>query len=304
MNIRHLHSSTGHRSALYALTKGRHSEEIFSAGGDGWIVAWNSADPEIGRVVANIETQIFSLCHLPDQQLLVAGDMNGGVYWIDLCNTANTRGIQHHKKGVYSLCYLGLTSLLSAGGDGVLSHWDSAAQKVTDSLHLSNKALRCVVFYEKSRILAVGDSNGHIFILDADSLAIVSKIEMAHKNSVFSLAFSPDGQYLFSGGRDAMLQCWDIELGEPRKKLELPAHWFTINHIAFSPDGSLFATASRDKTFKLWDAKDLRLLKVVDTVKFGSHNHSVNRLLWLSDQRLVTCSDDRSVMFWELSKND
>jgi WD40 repeat protein len=300
MTPRLLHTCTGHRAALYALAPGRTPDELLSAGGDGWVVAWDLRDPDIGKVIANVQGQVFSMCHLVDRSLLVLGDMLGGVYWIDLRDTTLVKGVQYHKKGVYAFCPLDNGSLLSLGGDGMLSRWDPTTQRVTEGLHLSNKALRSVTFHAATRTLAVGDSNGHIFLLDADSLALRHRIESAHANSVFALAFYPDGKRLLSGGRDAMLRAWNLEHGTPSKEHELPAHWYTINDITFSPDGAHFATASRDKTFKIWESATLRLLKVADTLRSGTHNHSVNRLLWPSDHLLATCSDDRSMMLWQI----
>ena len=78
---------------------------------------------------------------------------------------------------------------------------------------------------------------------------------------------------------------------------EQPAHWYTLNHLAFSPDGALFATASRDKTIKIWDAQTFSLLKTIDTIRYGGHINSVNRLLWLPEA-LLSVSDDRTMKIW------
>ena len=77
---------------------------------------------------------------------------------------------------------------------------------------------------------------------------------------------------------------------------------FTINHLAFSPDGRLLATCSMDKSIKLWDADTLALLRVVDRARHAGHGTSVNKLFWPGTQnRLVSCSDDRSLAVWQVS---
>lgn len=295
MEITRTHISTGHRAAIYALAPGHDSRHILSAGGDGWVVEWNLDDPETGKVVANAETQVFSLCSFPEKKLVVAGNMNGGVHWIDLAHPDRTRNIQHHQKGVYDIQALG-NWLFTAGGEGILTRWSLQEGRAKDSFHLSNKALRTIAVSETRNEMAVGASDGAIYLLEADTLALKIKLPGAHGHSVFTLAYSPNRRYLLSGGRDAMLRVWDLE-NDLALVSEQPAHWYTINHLVFAPDGRHFATASRDKTIKIWDAESFQLMKVLDTIRDGGHINSANRLLWLPGC-LVSGSDDRSLIIW------
>lgn len=297
MRLRLRHTSTGHRAALYALAPGRTARHVLSAGGDGWITEWDLDAPETGRVIATVPGQIFSLLSLSESRL-VAGDMNGGLHWIDLATPDNSRDVPHHRTGVYDLLALS-EWVLSAGGDGALTRWDAATGRPVESLQLSGQALRVLAFSPLRNELALGSSDHAIYLLDAGTLALKRVLTAAHDNSVFAVAYSPDGRYLLSGGRDAMLRVWDLE-----KDLvlcsEQAAHWFTLNHLVFSPDGCHFATASRDKTIKIWETESFSLLKVLDTIRDGGHINSVNRLLWLPDC-LVSCSDDRTVKIWEMN---
>ena len=79
------------------------------------------------------------------------------------------------------------------------------------------------------------------------------------------------------------------------------AHMFTINSIEFNPAGTYFLTGSMDKTIKLWDAGNFELLKVIDKERFGGHLSSVNNLVWSSyKNRVISCSDDRTISLWEI----
>ena len=303
MKIEKIHTCTGHRAAVYALAPGKDERHFLSAGGDGWVAEWNLDNPEIGQLAASTEVQIFSLCSLPDGRL-VAGDMNGGVRWIDRSMPENTRNIQHHGKGTFDILAAG-NWVFTIGGDGILTRWDLEKSRSLESLQLSNQALRSISFSEKRKELSVGASDNSIYLLDVETFEIKHVVKNAHTNSVFAVAYSPDARYLLSGGRDAMLRVWDLEnpqsLNPHLSPLtpEQPAHLFTLNHIVFSPEGNLFATASRDKTLKIWDAQTFQLLKVVDTIRYGGHINSVNRLLWLPDC-LLSCSDDRTVILWRM----
>lgn len=292
------HTCTGHRASIYALAPGQDARHFLSAGGDGWIVEWNLDDPETGRVVATVETQVFALFALPDQQRLVAGNMNGGLHWVDLAHPDRTRNIQHHQKGVFDLQAHG-PWLFSAGGEGMLTRWALEEARSVESFHLSNKSLRAIAIAPGRGEMAVGASDGNIYLLDLETLALKHVLARAHTPAVFALRYSPDERYLLSGGRDALLRVWHLEENTPTLHSEQPAHWFTLNHIAYSPDGTRFATASRDKTVKIWDAASFRLTKVLETLRDNGHRNSVNRLLWLPDA-LVSASDDRTVKIWTL----
>jgi hypothetical protein len=290
---------TGHRAAVYTLAATDDTEKFLSAGGDGWIAEWNLRAPENGQLIARTEGQLFSLLHLPGQRRLVAGDMNGGVHWIDLEHPECTRGIQHHQRGVFDL-KLSPPWVLSAGGEGMLTRWEANTARTVESIHLTHRPLRALALAPQRHEIAVGASDASIYLLDSDTLDVRHTIINAHVPSVFTVAYAPDERYLLSGGRDAMLRVWDLSTDPPALVSEQPAHWFTLNHITWSPDGRHFATASRDKTVKIWDGATFRLLRVLDPVRDGGHVNSVNRLLWLP-QALLSASDDRTVKIWPVN---
>jgi WD40 repeat protein len=81
---------------------------------------------------------------------------------------------------------------------------------------------------------------------------------------------------------------------------DIPAHNYHINDIKFNPSASLFATVSMDKTLKIWDSETLKLLKVVDRFKQDAHTNSVNKIIWLNENELITCGDDKLIFQWEI----
>lgn len=138
--------------------------------------------------------------------------------------------------------------------------------------------------------------------MDINTLEIKEQVSNAHEHSVFSLKYDRNGKLLYSGGRDAHLNIWQLEKNV-EKIASKPAHWFTINSIAISPDGSLLATGSRDKTLKIWDAKSFELLKVIEGGRDKGHKNSVNKLLWTEqNETLISSSDDRTIILWEIEK--
>jgi WD40 repeat protein len=68
---------------------------------------------------------------------------------------------------------------------------------------------------------------------------------------VMSLAFSPDGKLLASGGVDRAIKIWEPGTGRLLHTLE--GHNFWVNSVAFHPNGRELASAGADALVKLWD---------------------------------------------------
>jgi WD40 repeat protein len=301
LNIRKIAQLTGHKASIFALAATENAQYFLSGGGDGWIVRWDLQNPEMGKLLAKAEGNIYSLCQLIEEDLIVAGNMEGGVHWIDLKDSENNRDILHHKKGVYDIRKVG-AHLITLGGSGLLTKWSISERRTLESLQISNQSLRSSAYFAPRNELAIAASDNNIYILDATSWQIKKTISGAHDNSVFSVQFSLKGDRLWSGGRDAHLRVWSVEQDfEP--VFSVPGHWYTINALALHPEGKWLATASRDKTIKIWDAETFELLKVIETIRDGGHINSVNALYWSSyNNYLISCSDDRSIIVWQIEQ--
>ena len=64
-----------------------------------------------------------------------------------------------------------------------------------------------------------------------------------------SIAFSPDGMTLASGGWDGV-RLWAVKTGE--QKRVFTGHGNAVSSVSFSPDGTRLASGSHDGTVLLW----------------------------------------------------
>jgi WD40 repeat protein len=297
VQIKRIHSLTGHRDGIFTLHPSGSDAHFFSGAGDGMVVRWNLAEPDTGNLIAKLPNSIYALHYLQKQDLLIAGHNYDGIHLIDWQNKSEVGSLQLTKAAIFDIQSLKDRIYVSTG-EGAIIAVDLKTLSIGMKVQASEKSARTMAVNFHTGEIAVGYSDNFIRVFD-ENLLLVHEWE-AHANSVFSVRYSPDWQYLLSGSRDARLKVWDARAGY-KKIEEVAAHLYAINHIEFSPDGKHFVTCSMDKTIKVWDANALKLLKVIDKTRHGGHTTSVNKLLWTRyNNQLLSASDDRSISVWQI----
>ncbi len=117
-----------------------------------------------------------------------------------------------------------------------------------------------------------------------------------HKAEVKGVAFSPDGRYGLSGGKDDTARLWDLSTG---KEVHIfRGHTKEVWSVAYHPNGRQVFTASWDATVRLWDAntgKDVRTF---------THPLDVNSVVVTPDGKwMLTGCDDKHMRLWDLGTN-
>ncbi len=263
------------------------------------VVLWDMNQPDNGDLIAKLPNSIYALHYHHERDLVIAGHNYEGIHLLDWKTKAEVGSLQLTKAAVFDLQSWG-DKLFVATGEGNVIVVDLGRLSILDKIKVSEKSARTIAINLQRGEFAVGYSDHHIRIFDLENYRL--KFEyMAHKNSVFTLRYTHDGNFLLSGARDARLKAWDVNTSYSLSA-DVVAHMYAINHIEFSPDNKHFVTCSLDKSIKVWDAAELRLLKVIDKARHAGHGTSVNKLLWTAYQnQLLSASDDRTISCWKIN---
>jgi eukaryotic-like serine/threonine-protein kinase len=108
-----------------------------------------------------------------------------------------------------------------------------------------------------------------------------------------TVAWSPDGSRLASGGWDHLVRVWDVLTGS--HIFTYTGHTSWVNAATWSPDGSRIASADQEGIVRVWDA-----IPRGNTFIYCGHASSVNAVAWSPDgTRIASASDDKTVQLWD-----
>ena len=144
---------------------------------------------------------------------------------------------------------------------------------------VSPERLTCLAFHPSEEYFATGDATGCIrlwYCLNEAATVKTPGVEKTaqtttlhwHAHAISSLAFSPNGAYLLSGGEEAVLVLWQLHTG---KKEFVPRVGSPIVHVApvRVDDEEEYLLALADASFVFIRASTLKISRSISRIKLG-----------------------------------
>ena len=122
---------------------------------------------------------------------------------------------------------------------------------------------------------------------------ILNKVLNAHLSEIWTVKFSPKGNWLASGSVDSTVKIWNKENGNIILNINQPSG---ITYLDISPDGNYLATASYDAKVRLWKLPEGGLVR-----EFIGHTGTVWSVNFRPDgNTIASCGEDATIKLWNV----
>ncbi len=138
--------------------------------------------------------------------------------------------------------------------------------------------------------------HNHTVVLWDEPTQAVEELK-GHQNTVWDLAWSPDGTRLATGSMDSTIRVWNVQ---PPAELErsIPLNAY-VHGIAWSPDGASVAVARHIGGIQVWDTSTWTLNRALE----GANVEPAYRVAWSCDGELLAAVGGRgtaaALQLWE-----
>ena len=304
------HAVTGHADYVYSVAFNPDGKFFASGYADGSIRFW---DTETGLHLKTFKPNfkpnydasclVFSL----DGKTLACTD-GIDIRLQDAYTGEEKMRLTGHTWGMHSVVLSPDGDILASGSeDTTIRLWDMHTGEHKKTLNGHQHRVYSVAFSPDGKTLASGSDDNTVRLWNVDT-GETERILTGHAGEfegldngpssvegVKSVAFSPDGKTLASGGGDNVIHLWDIGTG--KRKMTLVGHTHWVFSLAFSPDGKTLASGSVDSDIRLWDSHTGEPKKTLT-----GHGAWVRSIAFSPDGKtLVSGSDDGSVLIWEMN---
>jgi WD40 repeat protein/uncharacterized protein YjbI with pentapeptide repeats len=253
-----------------------------------------------------------------DGGTLAVGCDNGSVLICDTRTGQPLRILEGHRGRAYAVVPGPDDTLITAGADHTVRSWDTATGGQRWMRADARDWAWPVTVNGSGDLVAVSDSTGTIFLVDARTGALRHRLD-GPVAPVWTAAFSPDGTRIACGGSDATVRMWDTATGQLVREFTASAatgaehqdsdRAGSVYRVQFHPAGELIA-AAESGALHLWEAKSGALLHRLDghtRTVYAFDFHPSGQLLASADIggtiRLWTLPDGRAAGLSQVHSN-
>lgn len=294
----------GHTNSVTSVAVSPDGRMLASASLDRSVRLWNARTGEPIRTLTSHQDEVYSVAFSPDSKVLASSDYSGTILIWSITSVKPIRKLQI-KGWSTSLAFSSDGNLLAVAnqqpGTVIFNARTGAVIRTLETGGYTNSA----AFSPDGRFLATASSVISIWNVETGKR---EKALRGHTDSIRSVTFSADGEFIASSGGDKTARVWRLSSGEQLKTFETstpilttqsekPFRWrLPVIAVAFSADGKTLATAT-GRSVHLWG--------ISTGNNFGTlegHRRYVTSICYFPDGRsLASGSLDNTIRIWSIS---
>ena len=201
----------GHQGKVMGLAASPDQTLIASASWDGSIGLWPLAGGEPAFLTghqAGVNQVQFSV----DGKRLYSASSDGTIRLWDVETRTEVRALLNNGFGINTMLLDPQERWLVYGAlDGRTVFVDPLTGETLHDFSLERRPILALALSPDQSLVAVGDGEGYIMVIDTRTWQIVRDFRAARAGPIWALAFSFDGQNIHAGGLEDILYSWPIE---------------------------------------------------------------------------------------------
>jgi WD40 repeat protein len=298
----------GHTNWIWSVAFSPDGQLLASGSTDHTVKLWDTQTGYCLKTLQGHISWIWSIAfapqlpgNSPDSYILASSSIDQTVKLWDVATGRCLRTVQGRCRSIRALAWSPDGKILASSSynQGV-NLWDTTTGQCFKTFQghsdTSLNAVLSVSFSPKNRILASGSYDQTVKLWDIETGQCLRTIQGLNGGG-WSVAFSPDGQYLATGS-DRTIRLWDVDTGQCLKTWT--GHSDIVFSVAFSPDGSMLASGSEDTTVRLWHVATGECLMVLQ-----GHISWIQSVAWSPDGKILAsgCSDE-TIKIWDVQTGE
>ncbi len=199
---------TGHNSEVKSISFSPDGEILASGSGDKTIKLWKR-DGTLLKTLSGHTARVMMVVFNPKGNLIASSSADGSIkIWSRDGSLLST--LTGHSAAVWGVNFSPDGKMIaSAGVDGSIKLWKTDGSLIRN-ITINQPAFSCLDFSPNGQLIAVGTWQNTVQLWKLDG-TLAQTLTGGHDSTVWSVAFSPDGNHLVSGGDDQRVIVWDIK---------------------------------------------------------------------------------------------